>query len=179
MAPDLKFQFQILTLKQYIYLVVSQQIEHFLCVSHFSLGVLNPYQHTDCRIALLSEMQLFQTSGYAAVMQGFRCAGRSKNNLISGGPGDVRCPFLTCCHSSSLWMPMHDPQPSTKQTINRKWHLVASLLTPSVPFSKCQITCSPLSPACFLPSGERGSSSTYFAAQLKSFQSRFKQKDKF
>lgn len=66
----------------------------------------------------------------------------------------------------------HASQPSTKQTINRKWCLLTALLTPSVPFSKCQSTCSPpLSPACFLPSGERGSSSIYFAAQLKSPQS--------
>lgn len=53
-VPDLKSPFQILTLKQYIYLVVSLKIENFLCASHFSLGLLNPYQHTDCRIALES-----------------------------------------------------------------------------------------------------------------------------
>lgn len=170
MAPDLKSVSNPDTQEVYLSSCFIENRKLPLCLTFFSWFLESVLTHwLQDRPGQVLEMQLFQASGYCSCYARVQVCKEVKNRLISGGVEDVRWPFLTCCHSSSLWMPLHVPQPSTKQTNDWKWCLITALLTPSVPFSKCQSTCSPsLSPACFLPSGERGSSSIYFAAQLKS-----------
>lgn len=129
-------------------------------------------------------MQLFQTSGYAAVsMPGFRRAGRSKNHLISGGLEDIRCPFLTSCHSSSLWMPMHVPQPSTKEKnwkwCSGVWSLLCWLLLSHSPNARAPalLPCHQLASCPQVK--EPAAPSTLLLSSSPLSQSRFKQKDKF